>query len=97
MKKCAFLCIFFVMSLSGCAALENMRQQWLAENCNVNAAYSNGLKNGLESGGMPNNYANSCAVNQEEIGRAYLRGFSKGLEGRPKEINVNQTVTNKNN
>ncbi len=91
MKK-LLLITLSLMTLSGCATLEKMHQQWLAENCNVNAAYSNGLTDGLKLDAMPNNYANSCPVNQDNIGISYLRGFSKGLEGRPKQINVNQNV-----
>jgi hypothetical protein len=83
---------FLLISLSGCAALEKMHQQWLVENCNVNAAYTNGLMDGLKSGAMPNNYGNSCPVSQAQISSAYLRGFSKGLEGRPQEINVTRNV-----
>lgn len=91
MKK-LLLATFFLMTLSGCATLEKMHQQWLVENCNINSAYSNGLTDGLKPGGMPNNYASSCPVNQDNIGVSYLRGFSKGLEGRPKEITVNQNI-----
>ena len=82
--------------LSGCVTLEEQRQQWLAENCNPQAAYTNGLTDGLKSGSMPNNYGNSCMSNQASIGGSYLKGFTKGLESRPKEINVNQTVANIN-
>lgn len=72
--------------------MEKWRQQWLAENCNVNAAYSNGLSDGLRPGSMPNNYSNSCSTHQTAIGAAYLKGFSNGLQARPKEIHIEQTV-----
>lgn len=91
MQKFALLSVCFLF-ISGCATIEQWRQQWLAENCNLTSAYSNGLSDGLRSGASPNNYGNSCPAHQSEISAAYLSGFTKGLEGRPKEININQTV-----
>ena len=95
MKK-LIIVAFLTITLSGCVTLEEQRQQWLAENCNPQSAYTNGLTDGLRPGASPNNYGNSCMMNQASIGGSYLKGFTKGLESRPKEINVNnQTVVNK--
>ncbi len=91
MKKFALI-VFLLITLPGCATLEKMHERWLAENCNVTSAYSNGLTDGLKPDSTPNNYGNSCPANQYEVGVAYLRGFTKGLESRPKEIHVQQTV-----
>ena len=92
MLKSLITSAVIMLSVSGCASFEQWRQQWLAENCNVNSAYSNGLADGLRSGGMPNNYGNSCPTHQTAISAAYLKGFSNGLQARPKEIYINQTV-----
>lgn len=96
MKK-LFVMAFFLVTLTGCVTLAEQRQQWLAENCNLSAAYSNGLTDGLKSSTMPNNYGNSCPTNQDQISGVYLRGFTKGLESRPKEVNVNNQTIVKNN
>lgn len=96
MKK-LFVMAFLLVTLSGCVTLEERRQQWLAENCNLSSAYSNGLTDGLQSSTMPNNYGNSCPSNQAQISGVYLRGFTKGLESRPKEVNVNNQTIVKNN
>ena len=92
-QKFVLFSVLFLF-ISGCSTIEQWRQQWLAENCNLTSAYSNGLSDGLKPETLPNNYGNSCPVHQSEISAAYLRGFTKGLEGRPKEININQTVHN---
>ena len=82
-----------LMTLTGCAALEQMHEQWVRENCNPQAAFNNGLSDGLSPGAMPKrSYADSCPVNQPMLNEAYMRGFSQGLEKRPQQININKNV-----
>jgi hypothetical protein len=95
MKK-ILLPVSLAFLLSGCVTLAEQRQQWLMENCNPQAAYTNGLSDGLRPDAMPDNYGNSCVSNQASIGGSYLKGFTTGLQSRPKQINVNQTIANTN-
>ena len=79
--------------LSGCATLEEMRQEWIKQKCNPPAAYNQGMHDGLIPGALPQtNFASICPANNIAINRAYNRGFSEGLQSRPKEININQQV-----
>lgn len=92
MKIKAIAISAIVMSLTSCAALEQMHQDWLRENCNTTSAYNRGLTEGLTPGQMPNNYGTSCPTNNAAISNAYFKGFSQGLQSRPQEININKNV-----
>jgi hypothetical protein len=89
-KHIALLAV--VSSLSGCAALEQMHQDWLKENCNPSSSYNQGLTDGLTPAQMPHSYASSCPANNAAINDAYLKGFTEGLKSRPQEININKNV-----
>lgn len=92
MKIKAIATLGLLLSLSGCAALEQMHQDWLRENCNPPAAYNRGMTDGLTPGRMPDSYAKSCPSNNAAINDAYMRGFTEGLRSRPQEININKNV-----
>lgn len=78
------------LCLTGCAAMAQMQQQWIAQNCNKAAAYNAGMTAGLTPGSAPNpDYAQQCPINNLAINAAYLEGYRKGVSARPTEINVN--------
>lgn len=92
MKIKSLVILALLSTLSGCAALEQMHQDWLRENCNPSSSYKSGLTDGLTPARMPNSYASSCPANVAAIDEAYLKGFGEGLKSRPQEININKNV-----
>lgn len=98
MIKSAVGIILAAWLLSGCSAIEQMKQDWIRENCNPSAAYNNGMRDGLSPGRMPErNYASWCYSDRSVINAAYMQGFSKGIKARPQEVNVTKTVIEERN
>lgn len=82
-----------LINLSGCAALQQMHEQWVKENCNTSAAFNSGLADGLQPDTSPKrSYADSCPSNQQAINDAYINGFTQGLQKRPQQINIEKNV-----
>jgi hypothetical protein len=71
--------------------MAQMQQQWVAQNCNPQAAYNTGLQAGLTPNSAPDpSYLNQCSINQfPQLSSSYLEGFRKGVSSRPNEVNVN--------
>ncbi|ODN43694.1 hypothetical protein [Piscirickettsia litoralis] len=72
--------------LTGCA---QMMQAWVAQNCNTDAAYSQGVNAARHGEDMEINYAAACPANQSQINAAYRQGYQYTLKHQPTEININ--------
>lgn len=94
MKKMHYIFLFFLaISLTNCAALEEMSKLELIERCQPVNAYNRGLTDGLTPHQIPRyNYAYRCETNQGAINQEYLRGFTEGLRSRPQEVNINKNI-----
>ncbi|HLB57306.1 MAG TPA: hypothetical protein VJL60_00665 [Gammaproteobacteria bacterium] len=94
MKKTKhILLILLTFSLTSCASLKAMHEEWLVKHCTSLAGYNQGLRDGLTPNQMPEyDYARECSANRDVINSEYLRGFGEGVKSRPQEININKNV-----
>lgn len=72
------------LALTGCA---QWTQDWIQENCNTNAAYAQGVNDGMAPDmPMNTNFASPCPSNQTAINASYAKGFTAGLKGRNAQV-----------
>ncbi|WP_299495806.1 hypothetical protein [uncultured Shewanella sp.] len=87
-----YLLLIVIISLSGCA---QMQQDWIAQHCNHQAAYSQGINDARHELDMQPNYAESCPTSQVKLNQAYRQGYQFVLTNQPSSININTAAPHK--
>ena len=70
------------LNLEGCTELNKLAKEWELDwkirNCNVKAAYNNGIDDARHGREVNTDYAQICSENQAAINIAYRKGYKMG-------------------
>ncbi|WP_298773879.1 hypothetical protein [uncultured Shewanella sp.] len=87
-----YLIIIFILSLSGCA---QMQQDWIAQHCNQESAYTQGVNDARHDIDMQPNYAQGCPTTPEKLNQSYRQGYQFVITNQPPSININTSQAQK--
>ncbi|WP_299007417.1 hypothetical protein [uncultured Shewanella sp.] len=85
-----FLIIMVILSLSGCAQI---RQDSMAQHCNQQSAYSQGVNDARQNVAMQPNYAKGCPNTPEQLNHAYRQGYKFAIAHQASKSNINTFET----
>ncbi|MCL1126583.1 hypothetical protein [Shewanella surugensis] len=78
--------------LSGCA---QMQQDWIAQHCNTQTAYSQGVNDARHDQDMQPSYAAGCPTTPDKINQAYRQGYQFVLANQPPSVNITTSTAHK--